>query len=158
MGFCPSLNIIGLSFADGICIGMVTTMTWQLIVVLCPAAYVGTLAGFVYTVRSVTTALAFIAAGYILQRGNMIEKDEALKRYQYFFIMLLIVSAMGIICGIVMNVVDIRKGGAMNSRIRKWKRSDIETIGLISMADPSSSKYCGNSDAKDSDDISMNGT
>ncbi|XP_033740161.1 uncharacterized protein LOC117327309 [Pecten maximus] len=152
LGFCPGFNIILLSLADGIVVSLMSTMSWQVLVVLCPASYVGSLSGVVYSLRNFTTALVFIAAGYMLQRGNMTDKDEAVHHYQHMFIMLLILSATGIIIGVVMNVMDIRKGGALNTRIRKWQQSNVENIELISKTEPSS-EYGGNSDTKDSDDF-----
>ncbi|XP_033740666.1 uncharacterized protein LOC117327656 [Pecten maximus] len=103
-------------------------------------------------VRNLIAALTFIAGGYILQRGNVTDKDVALHHYQYFFLMIIILSVTGIIFGVVMNVVDIRKGGALNSRIRKWQQSNVESMRLISMEDLSK-KYVDNNAATNSDDI-----
>ncbi|XP_033749393.1 major facilitator superfamily domain-containing protein 1-like [Pecten maximus] len=154
LGFCPSVNIIFISLADGIGMGMMTALQWQVIVILCPALYLGTLSGVTFMARNSITALTFIAAGYILQRGHVTSVDETLRHYQHFFLMIIVLMSTGAIFGVVMNIVDIRKGGALNSRIRKWQQSNIEAIGLVSMEEPS--KYCGNSDAKESNDYSMN--
>ncbi|XP_033740277.1 uncharacterized protein LOC117327395 [Pecten maximus] len=107
-------------------------------------------------VRNAIIALTFIAAGYILQRHNVTDKDVALHHYQYFFLMIITLSVIGIIFGVVMNVMDIRKESALNARICKWQQSNIETIGLISMEEPANTYY-GNNDANESDECSMDG-
>ncbi|XP_069136584.1 lysosomal dipeptide transporter MFSD1-like [Argopecten irradians] len=135
IGFCPNVNVIFTLVADGIGIGMFSTFQWQLIVVLCPAAYLGTLGGLLFMVRNSIFALTFIAAGYTLQRGTITDIDEALLRYHRFFIMLICMSVIGILCGVLMNIVDYRQDGKLNGRMRSWKQSELENIGLISMGD-----------------------
>ncbi|XP_069105176.1 uncharacterized protein [Argopecten irradians] len=148
LGFCPRVNIIFVSVVDGIGIFMATAISWQLIVVLCPPSSIGILSGFVYMARNTMPALTFIASGYILKSGKVTNIDDALGRYQNFFFMLISLSIIGVIFGILMNAADIREGGSLNSRIRRWKNSDMESLGLISMGDLSNT-YCGSKDTNE---------
>lgn len=148
LAFFPRVNIIFVSVFDGIGFYMVSAMSWQLTVVLCPPSSIGILSSFVYMARNTMPALTFIASGYILQRGKVTNIDDALGRYQNFFYMLISLSIIGVIFGILMNAADIRGGGSLNSRIRRWKQSDTESLGLISMGDLSNT-YCGSKDVNE---------
>ncbi|XP_021369416.1 uncharacterized protein LOC110460691, partial [Mizuhopecten yessoensis] len=109
LGFCPAINVSVLILADGISTVIVSIMMWQLIVVLCPASNVGTLSGLMFLLRTASIALSFVASGHILKRHNVIDVENAQYNYQHWFIMLIIITSAGVICGTMMNVLDIRK-------------------------------------------------
>ncbi|XP_069114834.1 lysosomal dipeptide transporter MFSD1-like [Argopecten irradians] len=155
LGFAPAVNILIVTLADGIGIGILTAMTWQLLVLLCPAEHVGTLGGLMYSVRNALIALAFIATGYILQRHQMTDTEDVLLHYKRMFITLITLSSMGVLFGIMMNVLDYRKDGALNARLSRWQNSSMENIKLISRSKPPND-YDGHSDIKESVAASTN--
>ncbi|OWF51136.1 major facilitator superfamily domain-containing protein 1-like [Mizuhopecten yessoensis] len=142
MGFYKDVNVIIVNLVDGIGIGISSIMMWQILMLMCPAKYVGSLAGLMFLLRNLNVAVIFLASGYILQRHNVESVEDALCYYQHFFLMLIIMASMSVVCGVVMNVLDIRKACALNSRLARWRKSNMETMGLMSMTEPSS-QYCG---------------
>ncbi|XP_033732253.1 uncharacterized protein LOC117321773 [Pecten maximus] len=146
LGFCPAVNVYILALADGIGVAISGVLVWRLLLLLSPASHVGTLAGLMYLLRNMSISGTSVATGYILKRQKVTDLDEALKGYQHFFIMLIIMSSTGVLCGVVMNVLDFQKGCTLNSRIKRWRQSSDEAIELMSTM-PSSNNYCGVDDA-----------
>ncbi|XP_060076526.1 major facilitator superfamily domain-containing protein 1-like [Ylistrum balloti] len=161
LGFCPALNVYVIAIADGFGVTMSGVMMWQVLLDLSPASHVGTLGGLMFLFRSSCTALIFVVSGYILKRHQVLELNEALLGYQNLFILLVTLSSIGVISGVLMNILDFRKDCALNSTIRGWRQSNIEAIGLMSMIQPSS-KYSGidniNNDTLNDDTSSRNST
>ncbi|XP_021351419.1 uncharacterized protein LOC110449112 [Mizuhopecten yessoensis] len=157
LGFCPDFNIITIALADGIGEGILTVLLWQVLVDLCPASYIGTLGGLMYLVRNTVTALTFVVSGYVLQRQKTTDVEVELDGYNHLFLMLVMMSSIGVLCGALMNILDTSKAGALNSRITRWRQSNMETIGLMSMTEPTG-QYCGTDGVNNttvSDDQSM---
>ncbi|XP_021357495.1 uncharacterized protein LOC110453015 isoform X3 [Mizuhopecten yessoensis] len=105
---------------------------WQLLVVISPAAFVGTLGGIFYLVRHLTTALILLAAGYILQKPEQTDVKGALNSYKHFFLMLILMASSSVVLVVMMNVLDFRVACAFNSRIGRWRKSNMESTELLS--------------------------
>ncbi|XP_021351105.1 uncharacterized protein LOC110448919 [Mizuhopecten yessoensis] len=68
LGFCPAIHPLILAIAYGIGSTTYSIIAWQLLVVISPAAFVGTIGCIFYLVRHLTAAFSLLAAGYILQK------------------------------------------------------------------------------------------
>ncbi|XP_021357493.1 uncharacterized protein LOC110453015 isoform X1 [Mizuhopecten yessoensis] len=132
LGFCPAIPPIILAIADGIGYTIYSMIMWQLLVVISPAAFVGTLGGIFYLVRHLTTALILLAAGYILQKPEQTDVKGALNSYKHFFLMLILMASSSVVLVVMMNVLDFRVACAFNSRIGRWRKSNMESTELLS--------------------------
>ncbi|XP_069124174.1 lysosomal dipeptide transporter MFSD1-like [Argopecten irradians] len=141
LGFCPAANIYVISCLDGLRIAVAAVMMWQIVINLSPPSYVGTLVMITFTVRNIFIAVVSVATGYILQRHKVTTLEVALTNYQHYFIMLLTLSSTGTVCGVLMNIVDFRKGCSLNGRLKRWMETGTETTRLLS--ESGSDNCCG---------------
>ncbi|XP_021370638.1 uncharacterized protein LOC110461490, partial [Mizuhopecten yessoensis] len=132
LGFCPAIHPLILAIADGTGATIYSIIMWQLLVVISPAAFVGTLGGIFYLVRHLTAAFSLLAAGFILQKPEQTELNSALNSYKHFFLMLILMASSSVVLVVMMNVLDFLEACAFNSRIGNWRKNNIESTELLS--------------------------
>ncbi|XP_069119359.1 lysosomal dipeptide transporter MFSD1-like [Argopecten irradians] len=94
LGFCQSVNVYAIALLDGTFCSLFSLLAMQIAVMLCPANYVGTLSGVLYFVRNIIVALAFVAAGYILEKHSLTNLTKTMDGYKNFFLMAIAMSSV----------------------------------------------------------------
>ncbi|XP_021352196.1 uncharacterized protein LOC110449571, partial [Mizuhopecten yessoensis] len=131
LGFSPSVHPLILTITLGIANIVTELGMWQVAVLLLPRARFGTVTGIMYLVRNTVIGLSLLLDGYLLQKQDKQGISRPLRGYRDFFLALVIMTSLSVLCGILLNVVDITDTCAINQRIGRWKSSTDENIRLL---------------------------
>ncbi|XP_069125360.1 uncharacterized protein [Argopecten irradians] len=131
LGFTPSIHPLILTISFGLANIVTELGMWQVAVLLVPRSCFGTVTGILYFVRNVVVGLTLLLDGYLLQKYDIQGTRHPLQGYHDFFLALITLTSLSVLCGILLNVLDIRDTCDINGRIGRWTQKPEENIKLL---------------------------
>ncbi|XP_060071540.1 major facilitator superfamily domain-containing protein 1-like, partial [Ylistrum balloti] len=134
LGFCHSVHPLFLTISLGFANCVTELGMWQVAVLLVPRSCFGTVTGIMYLVRNVVIGLTLLLDGYLLQKHDIHGIRDPLEGYHDFFLALVMLTSLSVLCGILLNVWDINDTCAINQRLGRWKHKTDEKSSLLQKA------------------------
>lgn len=132
MAYCPSIPPLAFTVAVGTIYSFAVIIMWQVAINLLPPAVFGTGAGIAIFLMRVCIGLTNLAVGTIVESKSSTNLEIQIQAYQDALLLMAVFSVMSLVTGILLNVVDIRRGDGVNRRFIKDKVRVLDDIGLLS--------------------------
>ncbi|XP_069114615.1 lysosomal dipeptide transporter MFSD1-like [Argopecten irradians] len=128
MIYCPSIPPLVPTLAIGIIYTFTVIIMWQVIMTLLPPAVFGTGAGMAIFLVRVSVGLTNLAFGAIVENKESPSLEIQIQAYQDALLLIVGFSVMSLLTGILLNVMDIRRGDGVNRRLLKDKVKENTSI------------------------------
>ncbi|XP_033762004.1 uncharacterized protein LOC117343656 [Pecten maximus] len=104
---------------------------WQVTINLLPPAIFGTGAGVAVFMMRFSIGLTNLSVGTIVENKERLSHETQIHAYQHALLLMTALSVMAVLSGVLLNIIDIRRGDGVNRRFIKEKVRGLDTTDLI---------------------------
>ncbi|XP_033728552.1 major facilitator superfamily domain-containing protein 1-like [Pecten maximus] len=132
LAYCPAIPPVILTVIIGVVYSFDVIIMWKVTIDMLPQAVFGTAAGIAMFAMRLIIGLMNLAVGSIIESTREHYRQEDIYAYQNALLLMTATSIMSVLCGILLNILDIRNGDGVNKRFVKIKPVEIsDTTELV---------------------------
>ncbi|OWF39998.1 hypothetical protein KP79_PYT19687 [Mizuhopecten yessoensis] len=131
MAYCPNIPPLVLTVSIGIVYTFDVIIMWQVTINLLPPAVFGTGAGVAVFMMRFSIGLTNLSVGTIVENKESLGHQIQIHAYQDALLLMTGLSVMAVLSGVLLNIIDIRRGDGVNRRFMKEKVKGLDTSVLI---------------------------